>query len=64
MSLISLFQDDQIAIIADDEKRSVMLELNSSGYRPRYVTVHLNSDEEIDKLIEALSRAREYLKEG
>lgn len=62
MALVSILQDDQISIVADEEKRSVLLELNSSGYRPRYVTVHLQSREEIDRLIDALVSAKGYLK--
>lgn len=62
MGLINLFQDDQVSIVADDEKKNIMLELNSSGYRPRYVTLHLSNKEEIDNLIETLLKAKEYLK--
>lgn len=62
MSLIPLLQHEQIAVIADNERKNVMLELNSSGYRPRFVTVHLKTEAEIDELMEALSKAKAYLK--
>jgi len=61
MPLISILQDEQITVVADDEKKNILLELNSSGYRPRFVTVHLTNKDEIDRIIDALQKAREYL---
>lgn len=61
MSLISILQDEQISIVADDQNKNILFEVSSSGYRPRYVTIHLNQREEIDRIIEALIKAKEYL---
>jgi hypothetical protein len=54
MSLISILQDEQISVVADDQNNNILLEVSSSGYRPKYVTVHLNKHE-------ALIKAKEYL---
>jgi len=61
MSLISILQEELVSVIADDENKQVMVELSSSGYRPRYVTLHLSKKEEVDQIINALVKAKEYL---
>jgi selenocysteine lyase/cysteine desulfurase len=61
MSLISILQDEQISIMADIQNKNIQFEVSSSGYRTKYITVHLNKKEEIDRIIEALTKAKEYL---
>jgi hypothetical protein len=61
MSLTSILQEEQISIFADDEQKNILLEVSSSGYRPKYVTLHLDKKEDIDRIIEALIKAKVYL---
>jgi hypothetical protein len=61
MSLTSILQEEQISIFADDEQKNILLEVSSSGYRPKYVTLHLDKKEDIDRIIEALIKAKEYI---
>ncbi len=61
MSLISILHDDQVSVLVDDLNKNILFELSSSGYRPRYVTIHLNKKDQIDRIIEALNKAKEYL---
>lgn len=62
MSLQKLYEGDSILITADDLKNHVLMEISSSGYRPRYVSMYIESQKEIDDLIEALNKAKSYLK--
>jgi ribosome maturation factor RimP len=61
MSLTSILQEEQISILADGEQKKILLEVSSSGYRPKYVTLHLDKTEDIDRIIEALIKAKEYI---
>ncbi|MBW5446844.1 hypothetical protein GE107_12295 [Cohnella sp. CFH 77786] len=62
MAYRNLYSTECLDVQADPERKSVQLEAASSGYRPRYVTVEIESLGELDRLIAALSEAREYLK--
>ncbi|MDB5054235.1 MAG: hypothetical protein JWM44_2285 [Bacilli bacterium] len=55
-----ILQKDQLELIVDTEKH-LMLETSSGGAVPRYVTVHIQSKEEINELIAALNKAKEFL---
>jgi hypothetical protein len=56
-----LFETDQLEIIIDTDKGHVMLETSSGGAVPRYVTVHIHKEQEIDELIHALQKAKEAM---
>lgn len=62
MAYRNLFSTETLDIHADPDKKTVQIEAASSGYRPRYVTVEIESLAELDQLIEALTQAREYMK--
>jgi hypothetical protein len=55
-----ILQKDQLELIVDTEKGHLMLETSSGGAVPRYVTVHIQSEEEINELIDALNKAKEF----
>lgn len=57
-----ILNNENILITANDEKNHVMLELSTSGYRPRIVSVYLSTEQEIDTIIEALTAAKQALK--
>lgn len=61
MTLISILQDEQISVVVDDHNKTILFEVSSSGYRPKYVTIHLTQKEEIDRMIQSLIKAKEYL---
>ncbi len=48
----------QLELILDTDKNHLMIEATTGGAVPRFVTVHINSDKEIDALIEALHKAK------
>lgn len=62
MAYRNIFSTELLDVHADPERKTVQIEAASSGYRPRYVTVEIDSLEELDRLIAALSEARDYLK--
>lgn len=62
MTLLKLYEDETILLTADDRKNHVLLEISSSGYRPKYVSKYFESQKEIDDLIEALQKAKLFLK--
>lgn len=62
MAYRNLYSTEQLDVHVDSEKKTVQIETASSGYRPRYVTVDIEDPAELDRLIEALTQAREYLK--
>jgi len=64
MGLISVLQEEQISIAVDDEQQNIILELSSSGYRPRFVTMHINKREEVEQIIKALEKALHYLRDN
>jgi hypothetical protein len=61
MAWNTILQKDQLSIVIDDEHNRVLFETSSGGYRPRYVTLHLNHDE-LDELISSLQQAKDELK--
>jgi hypothetical protein len=56
-----LLEKDQLEIIVDTEKGNVMIETSSGGAIPKYVTVHFQTEQEIDELIAALQKAKEAM---
>jgi ribonuclease HI len=56
-----LFETDQLEIIVDTDKGHVMLETSSGGAVPKYVTVHIQNEQEIEALIHALQKAKEAM---
>jgi hypothetical protein len=61
MTWIPIYESEQIMVVVDDENKNVIFEVNSGGYRPKYVTVHY-SKEGLEELISALINAKEALK--
>lgn len=61
MALRNLYTSECLDVHADAERKTVQIEAASSGYRPRYVTVEIESLQELDRLIEALTAARDCL---
>lgn len=61
MAYLHIYSTDEITVSADDEKHHVHIELSSSGYRPRYVSVYIEKQSELDELIEALKIARTHV---
>lgn len=57
----NIYSSECLDIHANADRKSIQLEAASSGYRPRYVTVEIESLQELDRLIEALSAARDCL---
>jgi hypothetical protein len=56
-----LLEKDQLEIIVDTDKGTLMLETSSGGAVPRYVTVHIQNEQELDELIGALQKAKEVI---
>jgi hypothetical protein len=56
-----LLVKDQLELIVDTEKGTLMLETSSGGAVPRYVTVHIQSEQVLDELIGALQKAKEVI---
>ncbi|MED4604359.1 hypothetical protein P9314_27395 [Paenibacillus validus] len=63
MAWKTIFESEQLTLVVDQEKSSVMLETSSGGYRPRYVTLHW-TPKELDTVIEALHKAKRELAGG
>lgn len=61
MAWVTLLSEEQIQITADDQNKIAMMEVSSAGSVPRYVSVHFNSTQEIDKFIHALQVAKNYV---
>jgi len=61
LALRNLYTSECLDVHADAERKTVQIEAASSGYRPRYVTVEIESLQELDRLIEALTAARDCL---
>ncbi|WP_276352030.1 hypothetical protein [Cohnella caldifontis] len=62
MAYRNVYTSECLDVHADSERKSVQIEAASTGYRPRYVTVEIDSLAELDRLIEALTQARECLR--
>jgi len=56
-----IYSTESIDISADGDKKQVRIELSSSGYRERYVTLFVEEAEELDRIIAALQEARASL---
>lgn len=56
-----LLEKDQLEIIMDTEKGSLMLETSSGGAVPRYVTVHIQTEQALDEIITALQKAKDIM---
>jgi len=56
-----LYNSENILIAANDEKQHIMIELSSSGYRPKFVSHYIESREELEQLIDALQKAKSAL---
>ncbi len=57
MAWKTILNKEQVSIVYDDERNHVLLEVNSGGLRPRFVTLHLGVTE-IDEFIDHLQRAK------
>jgi hypothetical protein len=53
-----IYTTEWIDISSDSDKRQVHIELSSSGYRPKYVSLFIDDREELDRIIEALLKAK------
>ncbi|MFD2614299.1 hypothetical protein [Paenibacillus gansuensis] len=56
----TILNNEHLIITADKEQGIIMIETSSGGYRPKYVTLHLN-EAEIDEMMSALSAAKQHL---
>ncbi|MDQ1911491.1 hypothetical protein RAC89_13705 [Paenibacillus sp. GD4] len=56
MAWTTIFENEQLTVVVDDEKSNIMVELSSGGYRPRFVTAHWSA-EEAQAVIDALRKA-------
>lgn len=58
MAYRNVYSTENLDVHVDPDRKCVQLEASSSGYRPRYVTVEIDSLQELNRLIEALTDAR------
>jgi hypothetical protein len=56
-----LLAKNQLEIIVDTDKGTLMMETSSDGAVPRYVTVHIQNEQELDELIAALQKAKDVM---
>jgi hypothetical protein len=56
-----LLAKNQLEIIVDTDKGTLMMETSSGGAVPRYVTVHIQNEQELDELIAALQKAKDVM---
>lgn len=56
-----LLERDQLEIIIDTDKGTLMLETSSGGAVPRYVTVHIQNVQELEEIIAALHKAKDVI---
>ncbi|MDF2670152.1 MAG: hypothetical protein K0R67_2458 [Paenibacillus sp.] len=61
MAIIDILNNEQFHVSVDDVRNHIQIECSSTGYRPKYVSVFVESYSELDEIIAALTRAREYL---
>jgi hypothetical protein len=61
MAWEQLLTKDQLEIIVDTDKGTLMMETSSGGAVPRYVTVHIQNEQELDELITALQKAKDVM---
>ncbi|MFC5404965.1 hypothetical protein [Cohnella soli] len=56
-----IYSSEFIDIRADNDKKQVHIELSTSGYRPKYVSLFVEDAAELDRIIDALQSARSVL---
>ncbi|QJD87076.1 hypothetical protein [Cohnella herbarum] len=56
-----IYTTEFIDISADNDKKQVHIELSSSGYRPKYVSLFIDNREELERIIDALQTAKASL---
>ncbi|MCD9020876.1 hypothetical protein [Cohnella silvisoli] len=56
-----IYSTEFIDISADAEKKHVHIELSSSGYRPKYVSLFIENRAELERIIDALQSAKAHL---
>lgn len=56
-----IYDSEQLSLIVDDNKQTAMLEVNSGGYVPHYITLHWN-ERELAEIIQALQYAQQELR--
>ncbi|MFC5470704.1 hypothetical protein ACFPPD_18615 [Cohnella suwonensis] len=56
-----IYSSEFIDIRADNDKKQVHIELSTSGYRPKYVSLFVEDAAELDRIIAALQRAKSAL---
>jgi len=61
MASQKIYSTECMEISADNEKKHVHIELSSSGYRPKYVSLFIDTREELEQIIAALQQAKEAL---
>ena len=62
MAWTTLYETDRMDIRLDRGAKQVLMEFNSGGLVPSYVTLHLNPDE-VEALEQVLRQARQLLAE-
>lgn len=61
MALVPIYSGEQMLISADPAKGHVHIEMSSTGYRERYVSLYIERPEELQEIIDALVRAKAHL---
>ncbi|MDG0812115.1 hypothetical protein [Cohnella rhizosphaerae] len=61
MAIVPIYAGEQLLISADPAKGHVHIELSSTGYRERYVSLYVERAEELQEMIDALVRAKRHL---
>ncbi|MDI4646653.1 hypothetical protein [Cohnella hashimotonis] len=61
MAIVPIYAGEQMQISADPAKGHVHIELSSTGYRERYVSLYVERAEELQEIIEALVLAKQHL---
>ncbi|QMV43151.1 hypothetical protein [Cohnella cholangitidis] len=56
-----IYSTENIDISADSDKKQVHIELASSGYRPKYVSLFIDDRDELERIIQALQTAKSSL---
>ncbi|PRX74141.1 hypothetical protein B0G52_102166 [Cohnella sp. SGD-V74] len=56
-----IYSTEELDISADSDKRLVRIELASSGYRQRYVSLVIEEREDLERIIAALQEAKASL---
>jgi len=56
-----IYSTEELDISADSDKKHVRIELSSSGYRQRFVSLVVEDREELERIIRALEEAKASL---